>query len=112
MKEFRTALIDEKIRQGLYSRDTHKLLFLDDTLFRTSVHFPANVAVGTYGIDVYLVHNQKIVTSHTTLLNVRKFGIEADVYNFAHRHSLAYGIVAVFIACFAGWAANAAFRKA
>ncbi len=110
--EFRAALIRQKKRMGLYSDTTHKLLFLDDTLFRTEVHFPANVSVGTYGIDVFLVRDKEIVADQTTLLNVRKFGIEAGVYGFAHRHSFAYGVAAVLIACAAGWLANIAFGKA
>jgi hypothetical protein len=53
-----------------------------------------------------------MVAFETTLLNVRKFGIEAAIYNFAHRHSLAYGFLAIIVAVLAGWTANAAFRKA
>jgi len=109
--EFRQALIRNKLRNGLYSAQPASLLFHDDVLFKTKVRFPSNVSVGTYGIDVFLVRDQKIVASETTLLNVRKFGIEAEIYDFAHRQALTYGIVAVLIACAAGWLANAAFRK-
>lgn len=109
--EFRQALVRNKMRRDLYHDQPASLLFIDDVLFRTHVKFPANVSVGTYGIDVYLVRNQKIVSTETTLLNVRKFGAEAEIYDFAHRQALSYGIVAVLIACAAGWLANAAFRK-
>jgi len=52
-----------------------------------------------------------LIDTQTTLLNIRKFGVEASVYNFAHRYSLAYGILAVLIAVFAGWGANAIFAR-
>lgn len=108
---FSEALKREKVRKELYNNATSSLLFVDDVLFRTNVKFPANVSVGEFGIQTYLVQNQKIVTSKTTLLNVRKFGLEAGIYDFAHRHSFLYGVFAVIIACVAGWAANAAFKR-
>jgi len=109
---FRHALLRNKRRQALYTWDPQPLIFKGNRLFRTNIRFPANVSVGTFGIETYLIRKGELVDSHTTILNVRKFGLEASVYDFAHRHSFAYGILAVVVACFAGWAANAAFRKA
>lgn len=108
---FRHALIRNKQRQGLYNPESQPLLFLGNGMFRTKLNFPANVTVGTYSIDVHLIRQGELVTSETTLLNVRKFGIEAKIFEFAHRFSFYYGIIAVLIACIAGWAANAIFRK-
>jgi len=109
--QYSDALIRIKQREDLYSTDPVELVFLGNGLFRTEVRFPANVAVGTYGIDVYLFRDGELVENQTTLLNVRKFGLEAGIFDFAQRHSLAYGVLAVLIAAFAGWLANAAFRK-
>ncbi len=109
--QFSEALIRVKQRNTLFTTEESELVYLGNGLFRTEVHFPANVAVGTYGIDVYLFQDGELVENQTTLLNVRKFGMEAGIYDFAHRHSLAYGVLAVLIAAMAGWLANAAFRK-
>lgn len=109
--EFRDALIRLKQRSGLYSREPTDLIFLGNGLFRTNVHFPANVAVGTYGIDAYLFKDGELLDSQTTLLNVRKFGLEAGIYDFAQRHASAYGVLAVIMAAVAGWIASVAFRK-
>ncbi|NQV44218.1 MAG: TIGR02186 family protein [Rhodospirillales bacterium] len=109
--QFSEALIRIKQRNTLYTVEETELVYLGNGLFRTEVHFPANVAVGTYGIDVYLFQDGELVENQTTLLNVRKFGLEAGVFDFAHRHSLAYGVLAVLIAAMAGWLANVAFRK-
>ncbi|WNJ98704.1 TIGR02186 family protein [Thalassospiraceae bacterium LMO-JJ14] len=108
---FRAALIRDKVRKKLYSEDVSPLLFLNDMLFRTKINFPANVSVGEFAIETYLVRDQEVITSETTLLHVRKFGLEAEIYDFAHNQSLLYGIFAVIIACVAGWLANAAFRR-
>lgn len=112
VEEFRQALVRNKQRQGLYSTVQGNVTFKSSTLFRTRIRFPANVPVGTYGVNVYLVRDGNIIHDRTTLLNVRKFGIEASTYDFAHRHSLSYGVLAVLIAAMAGWLANVIFRKA
>ncbi len=109
--EFSDAVIRIKQTEGLYSTEEIDLVYLGNGLFRTLVHFPANVTVGTYGIDVYLFKNGELIDNQTTLLNVRKFGVEAEIFNFAHRYSGLYGVLAVLIAVFAGWLANVAFRK-
>lgn len=108
---FADALLRIKKSRGLYSERPTSLSFLGRGLFRTDLYFPANVSVGTYGIDVYLFDKGELVDTQTTLLNIRKFGVEASVYNFAHRYSLAYGIIAVLIAVVAGWGANAIFVR-
>ncbi len=109
--QFSDALIRIKQRDDLYSSEATELVYLGNGLFRTEVHFPANVAVGTYGIDVYLFQDGELLENQTTLLNVRKFGLEAGIFDFAQRHALAYGVLAVLLAAMAGWLANAAFRK-
>jgi uncharacterized protein (TIGR02186 family) len=105
-------LIRNKVKRNLYQWKPAPLVFLGNRLFRTKLHFPSNVSVGTFGIDTFLIRKGEIAAFETTLLNVRKFGLEADIYNFAYRHSLAYGVLAIIVAGLAGWMANAAFRKA
>lgn len=109
--EFRAALIRNKQRRSLYQAQPGIVQFVGSRLFRTRIHFPANVAVGTYGVDVYLFQDNRPSDVRTTLINVRKFGAEASIYDFAHRHSLAYGVLAVLIAIVAGWLANMVFRR-
>ncbi len=111
-EEFRHAVIRNKENQNLYKWKPGALVFQGNRLFRTKINFPANLTVGTFGIDTYLIKKGEMVAFETTLLNVRKFGLEAEVYNFAHRHSFAYGVLAILVAGLAGWLANAAFRKA
>jgi uncharacterized protein (TIGR02186 family) len=111
VEAFREALIRNKQRQGLYGAKIGKVHFIDNRLFRTSIHFPANVPVGTYVVDTYLARGGRITSSKTTLLEVRKFGFEARVYDLAHRHSLAYGVLAILIAAMAGWFAGVVARE-
>ncbi len=109
--EYRQGLIRNLEKAGLYTLETQDLVFLSKNLFRTRITFPANVSVGTFGIDVFLIRDGELESFETTLLTVRKFGIEAGIYDLAHRQSLIYGLLAVLIATVAGWAANSVFRK-
>jgi len=85
--------------------------FKGKSLFRTDLHFPANVPVGEYGVDVFAIRDNKIIGEHRTILAVQKFGIEASIYDFAHRNALSYGIIATILATAAGWLASVMFRK-
>ena len=108
---FRLALIRNKVQQGLYTWDPEDLTFLGNRLFRTKIKFPANVSVGEFGVDVYLIRKGELIAQKTSLLSVRKFGIESQEYDFAQNKSLIYCILAILIAGLAGWLANSAFRK-
>lgn len=109
--EFRRALIRNKQRQGLYGKQTGLVSMVGGKLFKTRLRFPANITVGDYAIDVFVVRDGRIADSQTTVLGVQRFGIEAKVYDFAHRHALAYGILAIILATVAGWFASVVFRK-
>jgi hypothetical protein len=60
---------------------------------------------------VFLVEDGEVVSAEITPLIVSKVGFEAGVFHFAHRHSLAYGVLAILIAVVAGWTASVAFHK-
>ncbi len=108
---FRAGLIRNKIRQNLFYAEPEHIAFLGNRLFRTDMRFPANAPVGTYIVQVFLVENGEVVSAEITPLVVSKVGFEAGVFHFAHRHSLAYGVLAILIAVVAGWVASAVFRK-
>jgi uncharacterized protein (TIGR02186 family) len=106
-----TALIDIKKTEQLYRPTPGKVVFLGGQLFRADFHFPANVPTGTYLIEVMLVRNGKVESAQTTPLVVSKIGVGADIFEFAQRHSAAYGVVAILSALMAGWFAHLAFRR-
>ena len=111
LKAFRTGLVEIKQTQGLFSVAPGRIARVENRLFRADVIFPANVPTGAYTADVYLFRSGVVVGSTQTTLAVRKAGMEAAVYDFAHQHSAIYGILAIAIALFAGWLAGAIFRK-
>jgi uncharacterized protein (TIGR02186 family) len=111
LKLFSDALIRAKQTSGLFSDQPARILFIGDRLFRVNLRVPSTVPTGTYLAEVYLVRDQKIVGAQTTPLVISKIGFGADIYDFAHRHSAAYGVIAILVALFAGWMAHLAFRR-
>ncbi len=111
-EEFRTALLRNEARAGLYPPGIGQVSFLGDRLFRTDIRFPANVPTGTYLVQVFLVRDKAVVSGQTTPLVVSELGLDAEVHDFADRFALAYGLVAVSLAALAGWLASLPFRNA
>ena len=109
---FRDALVRNKQRAELYGEEPGTILFLGNRLFRTDLYFPANAPVGTYEVQVLLLRDGEVASASITPLIVSRIGFEAGVFDFAHRHALAYGVLAVLIAVMAGWLAGIIFRNA
>jgi uncharacterized protein (TIGR02186 family) len=111
ISDFAGALLRIRQRLGLYTDKVGHISFIGDRLFRTSFAFPSTVPTGIYNVDVYLVRDGKIVDAQSFTLLVNRAGFSADIYNFAHRNGLAYGVIAVLTALVFGWIAHLAFRR-
>ena len=108
---FRDGLIRNRSRQGLYGYDPRGVSVQGERLFRTTAIFPANVPTGPYRVHVFLFDRGKLVARKESTLVVKKVGLEASVFNFAHQESTLYGVVAIVIAVAAGWLAGVVFRS-
>jgi len=110
--EWRTGLIRNHQRDGLYQTEVGRVIFLGNRLFRAEFKLPANVPTGEYKVKVILLQDGRVVEAQTTPLTVEKIGAEAAIYDFAHQNSALYGLIAILVALMAGWVAHLAFRKA
>lgn len=108
---YRDALLRLKQKKGLYGDKVQQIGFMSHRLFRTEIHFPANVPVGTYLVEVYLIQGGEVTSAQTTPLVISKIGVGADVFDFAHQQAAFYGLIAIILAAAAGWLAAAAFKK-
>jgi uncharacterized protein (TIGR02186 family) len=111
-ESFRAALVEQQVKKGLYSEAAGRIVFLGDRLFRATINFPANVPIGIYRVDVFLVRGRSVVSGQTTPLAVSQTGFDAAVGEFAERNAWAYGFIAVTMAAMAGWLASLPFRNA
>ena len=109
--EFRKALLRNKRRLGLYGDSVSEISVTGGRLFRTSISFPSIVPTGRYLATVYLFHDGRLVQSDETPLTVRKDGLGAEIFRFAHEQASWYGAIAILIALVAGWLAGAIFRR-
>lgn len=109
--QWRQALIRAKQERGLYPLAIQDIGFLSQRLFRTDMHFPANVPVGTYLVEVYLIHQGKVISAQTTPLIVSKSGLGADLFDFAHQRAALYGMISVMLSALVGWAAAKALKR-
>lgn len=112
---FKSALVQQKKKHGLYADRVGRVTFIGSTLFRANLHLPSNVPTGTYLIDIYLVRDGHVVDAQNMPLIISKVGFGADIYKYAHANSivsrLVYGLVAVLVALLTGWFAHLGFRK-
>ena len=83
---------------------------IDNTLFRTDVELPANLVEGAYEVSVFLLKDKKVISTYSTVLDVRKAGLERWMYNLSRQQPFYYGILSLIIAISAGWGASAIFR--
>src|SRR3546814_14041922 len=84
---FREALIRNKTREGLFASEGEEITFLGGQLFRTRLHFPANVPTGFYDVELSLLQNGSVVHAQTTPLLVRNAGLGVDAHVFATAHT-------------------------
>ncbi len=108
---FREAALRLRRQEGLYRDDLSSIVFLNDSLFRSTVDIPANVAVGTYDVSLYLFRGGALLHSKTQPMTISKFGFEQITYSLAKDHGVVYGLLSVLIALFTGWFAGVVFRK-
>ena len=109
--EWRQGLIRAKQREGLYVPSVGQVSLIGDALFRSEVYFPTNVPTGVYQAQVFLFQDGQVVSAQVIPLSVSKVGLEAELFDFAHGQSGAYGLIAVILALVAGWVGHLIFRR-
>ena len=96
---------------GLWPSDTGPVKLTDGALFRADVQLPANVISGIYDVRILQFRDGVVFSESQTNIYIKKGGLSAMIYNFAHDYSLFYGLFAVAFAVAAGWLAALAFRR-
>lgn len=104
--EFEEALIRLRKAEGMYIKAPFTVVFLGKSLFRATIRMPVQVSEGNYTAQIYLFHASKLLSWDTTLLEVKKIGLERYLYTLASDRPWSYGALAVAIAVatgFLGW---------
>ena len=107
---FSEALIRLRTHEGLYRMSEGAVDIVEDTLFRANFDLPANLVEGNYRVRIMLYRDKMLVDDETETIFVRRVGLERWLANTAEQQSEFYGVLALLIAGFAGWAAAVVFR--
>ena len=108
---FRLAFVRLKQQQKLYQQSPEAVTFLTPTIFRAEVPLPANVATGTYKVDVKLFSDGAPIVQTSSAFDVIKTGFEQYVAEGAADYGLLYGVATILMALSIGWIASVMFRK-
>jgi uncharacterized protein (TIGR02186 family) len=111
LRRFETGLVDTMRRSQLYQEDPQGVAISEGVLYQARINIPARVPVGTYTAETFLIQNGRVIAGAVREIQIEKLGFEGFVARAAERWSFAYGIVAVAVSLFLGWAASAFFRR-
>jgi uncharacterized protein (TIGR02186 family) len=111
LKAFKEAVVRLKQKEGLYIKADYGVIFIGQSLFRSSITLPANVPVGPLTARVYLFREGDLLSTFSSRVKFEREGIELWLYRFAMRQPVLYGLFAVLVAVAAGLIASAAFRR-
>ncbi|MGI9422637.1 MAG: TIGR02186 family protein [Hyphomicrobiaceae bacterium] len=109
--QFKAGIIRNKQKQRLYVDSEFGVAFVGSNLFRTTIDLPANVPVGPLKARVHLFREGILLDTFESEVQLAREGVGRYLYNFAIGYPLIYGIVAVFVAAGAGWAASTYFSR-
>ncbi|HEY0627205.1 MAG TPA: TIGR02186 family protein [Allosphingosinicella sp.] len=110
-RRFEAGLLDLRRRGGVYIESPSGVEISEGVLYRGRVSIPAQVPVGTYTAETFLIQDGRVVAGAVREIQIDKLGFEKFVADFAERWSLAYGLIAVAISILLGWAGSAVFRR-
>lgn len=111
IREFEAGLLDLRKRAGLYSELAGGVDIVEGVLYRARVNIPADVPVGEYTAEIYLIRDGEVLARAEREIVIDKTGFERAIYVAAQDHELAYGLFAVALALISGWAASGIVRR-
>jgi len=110
-RTFEAGLIDLRKRSGVYVEDPQGVGITEGVLYRARIFIPSQVPVGTYTAETFLIQDHKVIAVATRDIDIGKSGFERWVSLVARRHEGLYGLAAVAMSVFLGWAAAMIFRR-
>jgi uncharacterized protein (TIGR02186 family) len=111
LRTFESGLIDLNRRQSLYAENFGSVEISNGVLYRAALTIPAQVPVGRYTAETYLVSRGRVLAVASRDIDIRKTGFDRFVAEAAEHYGLLYGLVAVALSISLGLAAGYLFRQ-
>ena len=109
--EFSDALLRIRSSAQVYRLSEGAVSLVQDTLFRTDVDLPANLIEGEYRVRIFLLRGGQVLSYGNEVIDVRRAGLERFLFSLSKQQPFLYGLVALALAAFAGWASSEVFRR-
>ena len=110
-RRFEAGLVDLMRRHQLYFEDPRGVQISEGVLYRARLTIPARVPVGNYTAETFLIRDGRVLAGAVREIRIEKLGFERFIATAAEQWSLAYGLAAVTLSLFLGWAGSAIFRR-
>jgi uncharacterized protein (TIGR02186 family) len=111
LDRFEAGLIDLKQRQRLFVEQGNAVEISQGVLYRARLAIPAQVPVGRYTAETYLISNGRVLAVASRDIDIQKTGFDRFVASAAENWGFFYGLAAVAVSLGLGWAAGWAFGR-
>lgn len=108
-RRFTEGLVDLRQRLDLFQQDEQGVSISEDVLYQARIDLPSNVVVGRYMAETFAVRDGRVIAYASSEVLVRKEGMDRVVAEQSQDNAFAYGLLAVIMSVFMGWAAGRLF---
>jgi uncharacterized protein (TIGR02186 family) len=95
LPQWRSALVELKMAEKLYSVDYNTIERLNGGLRRARINLPPNAPPGDYRVRAGVFKDGKAICQSERKLVLTRGGLEATLFDLSRKHGLIYGIVAI-----------------
>ena len=111
LRTFERGLIDLQRRRTLYAENFGSVEISNGVLYRAALAIPAQVPVGRYTAETYLVSKGRVLAVAAREIDIRKTGFDRFVADAAENYGILYGLAAVALSLGLGLGAGYVFRQ-
>lgn len=111
LQRFTDGLVDLRRRQTLFAESAGAVEITRGSLYRARLMIPAQVPVGRYTAETFLISRGNVIAVASRDIDIRKTGFDRFVAQAAEHYGFLYGLVAVALSLGCGWIAGWIFRR-
>lgn len=109
VSRFVAGLVAKRVANGLYVQAEGAVTISEGVLYQARIPLPSSVLTGEYTAETFAIAGGRVIASATSEVTVTKRGFERAVEIWSRDYSLVYGLMAVALSVFMGWAAGRLF---
>lgn len=93
LQTLKEAVLRLKRARGYYLADSKAVEIVGGRLYSTTIRLPAQLPLGEYRVDIYLVRNGQVVATQQRMISVNEVRAEHWISGVASKHSWIFGVV-------------------